>query len=350
MMSKEKTNTAAKRNETKRASRKSEPDKTSEINAIERFANQTNEDYNKYNSIGERFDHFLHGLASYAPQFLPVRQIINTAKELDAYYDSKGEGNRDNEYFYRGEGDAAWICRSTLLREYREKIKYCSKFPRFANAFEAYVRMHILKESMALIADETRGKLINNNQQIEIAIQHYGRHTSLIDFTEDKKIALYFASENYDDETADKIDYIKVIEIKRQGLQDCENVREGMYDLLTQGPYTDDEIDDILSQKKADNSDLWDFKDHIGYIKPMLETTNKRIIHQKGVLLCLGGNRASSLEEVVEHCNKVAEKNNYPKDETIVARTVYIHTSLVPYLLRKLKRNGITKEYIYPED
>lgn len=306
------------------------------INNMENYLNGQMDHFNTTEESQISFEHFLHKYPSYPQQSMYLPKIISTESELDAYYNECRNG-----YLYRGEADASWVCRSSLLRDFRNQIANCTDIEKFKNAFAGYAYRHIDKESAALPLDEAMSDYTQNAQQCEIALQHWGKHTSLIDFSRCKKVALYFASEAHQNGTIKNADFMKIIEIDSRDLVNYASIVQASHNDLPEEAKSDKQ-----RWEHEDNSKLWDdIYSEIGYIEPTAKTTNPRIEAQKGVLLCLGKHRAFSLEEVVHYMDDLAAIPSHPK---IKFNVVLIKTCLVDYLVKKLEKDNITHEKIYP--
>ena len=113
-----------------------------------------------------------------------VRQAITHPSHVFAKITEIAEKSADGDYIYRGESDSDPHdkVRSSLYREYETDIE--------AKQFDiAVVQAEILREAKGYTPKTDEFKILTE-------LQHYGGKTNLIDFTEDYRVALFFACDS----------------------------------------------------------------------------------------------------------------------------------------------------------
>ena len=112
-----------------------------------------------------------------------VRQAITDLSRASAKLNEIAEKSADGDYIYRGESKTLEKVRSSLYSEYEADIE--------AENFDiAVVQAEILKEAKKY----TTHKM--DDPEILAELQHHGGKTNLIDFTEDYRVALFFACDS----------------------------------------------------------------------------------------------------------------------------------------------------------
>lgn len=281
--------------------------------------------YNKYDSKHKNsisiepkhpgYDHFPS--KEEMEKFGDVR-IIQTEEELDAWLQNEIIQTRsqynENSILYRGHADASWLMKSTLLRLSEELG--CD----FACMEDRHFR-HV-KE---WIAQEGLGEAPNEDQILFYA-QHYGKKSSLLDFTLSPHIALFFASERdepiyHDSELAD---YISVIKLDNKE-SDFFNWRRG------KESYNEESVVDLLRQI---NQPVWIKEDWL---------QNKRMNAQKGAFVYLCKHSAHSVEAVFR---EMTEKRNWKP----ILSYFLVSRNLLPYIRDMLSRLGINRKSLCLEE
>lgn len=304
--------------------------------------NQVSEEIKQYTPLEDKvlFDPIYFNKETYTP-YSNVKEIVSTEKEFDSYLEKKKE---DSQYFYRGEADATWICRSTLLREFRDSLRKIgweyNNFKSFENTFFSYKNNHF--EKMRSIF-KLRPSLDQCDLQCELACQHYGLNSPLIDFTEDIRVALWFAANAHKNKANNQKGHMKIIELKKDSLYNAE-------ELLSQSLMEHPDIG--AKSLEEGNSAMFDNIKMPGYISARSEkyssilppTNNPNMAAQKGVLVCLGKYSHSSLEEAVMHMNTIAKTVPNGNSEIIMSVT-HIKANLANHILRRI---GLTERDIYP--
>ena len=116
-----------------------------------------------------------------------IRQLSHLSKVIRAL----GTGG----WIFRGHASSDWPLTSSLEREFlttpkTSKQKQQVAVPEFGKSDECY--------AIELFKRLSQGKIVPQTHAVEwlAALQHYGTHTRLVDFTRSIYVALYFAFEN----------------------------------------------------------------------------------------------------------------------------------------------------------
>lgn len=280
-------------------------------------------------------------------------RVIDNKNELYTYikeelnHQNKGENIR----LYRGQFHAKWNCQSSLLRDFHKCYKpnqYTPDCRKRGKFFEFKNRHHQLWDDLLnsenlrdTITNTFRGmeniimedEMINrltakaeeyvaylkkdieqqgqpNAAKRELAAQHYGLPTSLVDFTTCLCVALYFAV-NGEDISDDKkyIDnYLSIIHFDTEDkVINIEDTRGESLDSICQEMQTNEHAPQLYNQCKewdmTDDSMQMDGNERVYYIGPTSwrNIENDRIIKQRGVLLCQSMYSNCSLEHVCKY-------------------------------------------------
>lgn len=240
--------------------------------------------------------------------------IIQTKEELDAWLQGEIIQTRsrcnENPILYRGQADASWLMKSTLLR-LNEKLG-CD-FACMEDRHFQHVNQHV-KE---WIAQEGLGE-VPNEDQILFYAQHYDQNSSLLDFTLNPYIALFFATQReeavYKD--SDLADYVSVIKIdnKEQDFFNWRNEKQ---------IYNEESVVETL---KSINAPVWIAE---------AWNDNKRMTAQEGVFVYLAKHSAHSVEAVF----KAATTDRGWKQ---MISYHLVSRKLIPYIKKVLSSQGIT--------
>lgn len=293
------------------------------------------------------------------------------------------DNNESGIRLYRGQERASWICRSTLLRDYRD---YFSRLDQDITSSEFYIFLqhnlqlldkmlspkhlyrktfleglekkpikineYIEKMKARMLKACTDLSLEINAARREIIAQHYGLPTALIDFTKDPYIALYFATEKYEEQSPIIVDheslkdYFNIIYFNTNNyIYNWELRRDESMKILINGT-----VDEIikkgleLSSKNYlvndDSSRLYDndFPVYLDQTSTGRPIENIRIKKQKGVLLSLGKYSHKCLEDAFKICSK---NDKMPK-----LHLTLIHHNLIAEIRNILNKKNITREYL----
>jgi len=277
--------------------------------------------------------------------------IIETKESLHAYIKKElGHQNKIKDIrFYRGHYEAKWNCQSTLLRAfqdfymYRQKESSCSIqminhlhdfrlhhhqlwenllksnnikeiFHETFRAMENIINVREMADKYHCAAKNyanyLKGQVSPNAAKRELAAQHYGLPTTLVDFTTCLCVALYFAAHGKDNlEDKKHIDnYLSIIHFDTDDkVVNIEEMRGRSLSLR------ESEIQSTLhiSQFRKDREkwdridDSMELNEKIGmyYIAPSKyrSVDNERLIKQQGVLLCMSKNYHCSVEQVCKY-------------------------------------------------
>lgn len=311
-------------------------------------------------------------------------RVADTQEELFEYLKNIRQHTEGETVFFRGQSEAKWICRSSLLRRCliikNEDSEVADSFkelraasrnmwktilgPNFSRdaILSSYQKCNKLSRDQV---DKMTDEIINtvrphveaeyNAQWREVLAQHFGLPTALIDFSKDLDVALYFATKgkNQDAISHKDIDqYCSVIVIKgnQNNLVNWEKTREnGIKDfkeILESGLQVCDEAGNMLEAAEIDMSPViwgWDAQDDtsalddfetLSYIDQNGQRliSNRRIEKQRGILLCLGCNGHDSLEDAIRHL---------PEGSRPYLACLLINKKLVPTVSKHLDEKGI---------
>lgn len=237
---------------------------------------------------------------------------INTEEELDNWL--KREKSEDAT-LYRGHADASWLMKSTLLRLSEE---LGCDFACMEDRHFQHVKEWIVQEGLGEAPNE---------DQILFYAQHYGKKSSLLDFTLSPHIALFFASERdepiyHDSELAD---YISVIKLDNNKESNFFNWREGKESCNTES------VVDLL---KNINHPVWIKEDW---------PQNERMNAQKGAFVYLSKHSAHSVEAVFR---ETVENGQWKP----IISYFLVSRNLLPYIRDMLSRLGINRKSLCLEE
>lgn len=308
---------------------------------------------------------------------------IDTKEDLHAYI--KKELNHQNKInnirFYRGHYKAKWNCQSTLLRAFHDfykpqkpttaciDIKYLHDFrakhhllwknlltgkdieETFLETFQDMEGILNVRgmadkyhDAAEKYANYLKGQGTINAAKRELAAQHYGLPTSLIDFTSCLCVALFFAVENKEKQEGEEgiNGYLSIIHFDTEDkVANIEIARGVSLDLRESEIQSKDSIP-LYRENRAE----WDMVDDsteldecIGmhYIAPARwrSVENDRLIKQRGILLCMSKNYHCSVEQVCKYGAR-------PSVPTL--KCTLINKSLIPEIKAFLLKNGVTEE------
>lgn len=230
---------------------------------------------------------------------------------------------------YRGHGEAEWVYRPTLQRDFVSGggCRDCKK-----SACQAW--KEVLESYYANLSNSDR---FENSQAKETCMQHYGEKTIFLDLTKDLFAALYFATHQTvpnhvlgsPREKSIK-DYASVLRLwgNDEQLIDWEKNRSSSYVECSEA-HLPMMMQDILRWDNVDNtSGLVGIKKHLVYIDQSgsRQISNPRMEKQKGVLMYVGNDRWSSLESRIRACRSAC------KPECPSVRLYLINKRLCPLI------------------
>lgn len=238
---------------------------------------------------------------------------IHTEEELDNWLHC--EVNAEKCCLYRGHSDASWLMKSTLLRAAEAQ----------GNDFINVQKQHF-EQVKEWIKRENIGPMPNEDQILFYA-QHYGQKSSLLDFTFDPHIALFFATEKNKPEYADSelADYISVIKLDVEKEMDFFNWREGKESCNTES---------VVELLESIHHPVWIKEDW---------PQNKRMNAQKGAFVYLSKHSAHSVEAVFR---ETVENGQWKP----IISYFLVSRNLLPYIRDMLSRLGINRKSLCLEE
>ena len=176
------------------------------------------------------------------PASAVVRQAITDLSRASAKLNEIAEKSADGDYIYRGESKTLEKVRSSLYSEYEADIE--------AENFDiAVVQAEILKEAKKY----TTHKM--DDPEILAELQHHGGKTNLIDFTEDYRVALFFACDSNRDKPGRVILLKKESEdyevLKPPGTVERAGVQKSIFVQSPSGVVEPDTVVDIPADLKV---------------------------------------------------------------------------------------------------
>ena len=329
-----------------------------------------------------------------------------------------GDRISDTLRLYRGQERASWVCRSSLMRYFKEeweklfpqdlvkninekvfedvdqskiwdehtefvrlKKKYCELlrliFSNFHDNHQKYtlstyetiffderiqhkIELEKFLKKICVLSDRLtnyihKDKYYRNNMQaLEVAAQHYQVRTSLLDFSKNPYIALYFAASPYLEgkerrSVCSKVSNVANIEDYmclyffdvEDKVKDWEAVRSNDLKRLCEqtkvSMFHESFVAASLRWDALDTTRELDEMEHLYYIDNTGNRCirNKRIKRQEGVLFCLGCHDHCSLEEIFFH---------YSSATVPLLHKILIHTTLLNDIKGWLDERNINKK------
>lgn len=245
-----------------------------------------------------------------------LQQWIQDSIDL---YLQKQNGTIEYPVLFRGHRDSSWLMKTTLLREAEGK-NAC--FHELEKAHLQYVKTLLSKYEN-----------IHNEEQVIVYAQHYGIKSSLLDFSFNPLVALYFATEGNEPVYRDSElqYYFSVIEV--QTSKEFDNWEKILSLSCPKVTYADPSIDysslkiqeSVVSQLTKINQPVWIAEESCRNI------SNSRMDAQRGALvyLCKHGNY--SFEEVTKGLeNRKASPIRIQLKYVLISRALY---NKVKYIL-----------------
>lgn len=309
--------------------------------------------------------------------------VVNNMVDLHKAKEKIKSVSQGHSVFFRGQEEAKWFCRSSLLRkcldlkEESSNVEDAFNELRIAsrNMWREIFGLNFCKRSLLSpyencnhlrsdTVDEMVVSIIKklkpsveaeyNAQWREVLAQHFGFPTALIDFSKDFNVALHFATRNAiqnanSNDGIDQFCSIIVIIGNEFSLVNWEKVREQSMENLEISLEVCDDDNNLLNNPKVDISPVkrkWDAQDDTSSLDSIKILSyvdqeghrlisNRRIEKQFGVLLCLGKNGHCSLEEAV----RLQERDSKPRLGCIL-----INKNLLPEVRQLLDKQGINDE------
>lgn len=279
--------------------------------------------------------------------------IIDTKEGLYAYIKEElaHQNGINNIRFYRGHYEAKWNCQSTLLRAFHDfykpqksttvciDIKHLHDFrakhhllwknlltgkdieETFLETFqdmEGILNVRGMADKYHDAAEKYANYLKEqgtiNAAKRELAAQHYGLPTSLIDFTSCLCVALFFAVENKEKQEGEEgiNGYLSIIHFDTEDKVENIEIARGVSLDLRESEIQSKDYIPLYRENRAEwdmEDDSTEFDECIGmhYIAPARwrSVENDRLIKQRGILLCMSKNYHCSVEQVCKYGSRL---------------------------------------------
>lgn len=269
--------------------------------------------------------------------------VINTKEELDKWFETKF----CNKTFFRGVNEAKFYLYSSGQRMWmiNELAHTKHKYERFVN--------HIIAEAKTshnrFISKIVGNHLYDNDFAILSFVQHFGGPTPLLDFTRQKEIALFFATDNMQRSPSEGINnYISVYAV-RDGQQDMRSLGTIIEGLQRNLDISGINSAPVISTLKLDMLHQWNAPIIINDDnKDFGIMTNENVIAQEGLFVY----NPEAEKALNEFYGKRFEDATDSTDELFYGKMQCwdIHKSLAEYIQERLRQIDITHATMYPNN
>jgi hypothetical protein len=255
-----------------------------------------------------------------------INDDIDNVNELIAVL-----SNYNNNFIYRGMANSKWRLRTSIdrllenvNRENKNYLLEAKVYPWIEMGFQShFIKNHQRKYIKITASNDVRID-VNNFLKLQMFLQHYGYPTRMIDFTENWRKALFFCIEDkkeYGDCALFIFNKSKIPHIEKSLLDDNY--------INNNNPIFAD-LDDNMTRY------YYKLKEGIYYMK---NDFFKRIKFQEGVFIIPG---VSDYDDIEYQMTKTLSQNDIIK--------IIIKKELRHDITKYLKKEKITKKYLYPKD
>lgn len=307
---------------------------------------------------------------------------IETEKDFDEFYNKE---IKENHVLYRGVKESKWRLYNSLQRHWILN-NYVEKDIDYKN-FNKELVNNARTQSNNLLTKflKINGILPQNDIAILSFLQHYGSPTPLLDWTYNLNTALFFATENLNNDINFDIDnYFSVYILEEKYLVDSslrKVANKVLSDLETRVKDNTSRNAELEGISKSDMEKFFspnrlklttrmlygkpvitkassidglfiypmayfsDNDENDEYLIPFSLNNNLNVVNQEGVFL-FNNDPIKSLEE---NCMDQYRKNNPEEDNYRFSKCININKSIGKYVIKKLKENFIDKNYIFPD-
>jgi len=277
-----------------------------------------------------------------------VRIVVN----VDKIFEKLDEFSATGDFIFRGCCEAKYKMYNSAQRIYINQELYQQvRTEEIQSHYDKFID-NLISESRSwnkfTVANLLKASKIDEDNSLAYLsyMQHFGIPTPFLDFTFDPYYALFFAVDNVVDNPSDsEIDNYFSIYFTYHNAMIFEGWKYAFDEINEQ-----QNIGNISYDTVSANWMNILLPDNKAY--SILNNTN--IINQKG-LFFYNNHPFKPLEErYLEFAKSVKDKVGQSKfDEMLMHETIAgcynIHKSLVPYILEKLKRKGITRDFLFPD-
>lgn len=279
--------------------------------------------------------------------FLKGSRCINTKKEFDLFWERLHNLDDQRVYRFRGVGEARYKLFTSAQRFWKER-----ELIRQDIAYHDFVQRlldHTMHWNESTITRFFAQSNISQNNTLAYLsyMQHYGMPTPLLDFTANPFTGLYFAVNSNDFDPSDRL---------------IDNYCS-LYIVDTTNPYFVDSIQQFDQNIASTPDEAIEYGKHLlSYAILFVSTDNAaykilnnlNILNQRGVFF-FSSDAKLSVEEVYQRVmqdfmeqlgSELFQQSNY---QEYFAECANLHKSLRPYALAKLRSEGITPDFIFPD-
>lgn len=279
--------------------------------------------------------------------------IINTVNQFENFYN---QVSNDEDHLFRGVNESKYKLYNSAQRSWiTHELKLKGTYKDFINS----IILNARKGQKNLLEKMFKGfKSKPDDLAILSFLQHHSAPTPLLDFTSNLDVALYFAaSSSKIYETQKNIEkYFSIYMLDKNNLFDySDSVHKVKENISNRKNVLQADLDNLNTFGFSLNQM---FRMPVSYIdnkNDSLVNNNFNIINQDGKFV-MNNDSSIPLENVFVNMNKeiIQEKgenyDEFRKEKEIrLMGSAEIHKSLYKYVLKKVRANGISNEYLFPD-